>query len=201
MGIDAAEPQSLLLQAQAGDAEAYGELCRNHEGALLRHAASLCGNLSLAEDLAQDTLVEGWRSLRRYNGRCRFFTWLCAILLNRYRNTLRAKRPVLFSALGFFGGKSSPYDVADDRNGPDQALALNEQVELVRRCVQALPAKHRQVVYLRFFVDDSLEAIAAAMGCSVGTAKSRLFHALEKLRQMKELRCESRHPETDARTL
>jgi len=48
-----------------------------------------------------------------------------------------------------------------------------------------LPAKHQQVIYLRFYVDDSLEGIAAALGCSVGTVKSRLFHALDKLRGMK----------------
>lgn len=47
-----------------------------------------------------------------------------------------------------------------------------------------LPKKHRDVVYLRFYVDNSLEGIAAALNCSVGTVKSRLFHALEKLRKM-----------------
>jgi RNA polymerase sigma-70 factor (ECF subfamily) len=83
------EMRSLLDQARAGDAEAFGEICRVHGTRLLRQAVALCGNLTLAEDLAQDTLVEAWKCLRRYNGRCQFFTWLCAILLNRYRNVLR----------------------------------------------------------------------------------------------------------------
>ena len=55
------------------------------------------------------------------------------------------------------------------------------------RCIQTLPARHQQVIYLRFYVDNSLESIAAALGCSVGTVKSRLFHALEKLRKMNAL--------------
>jgi RNA polymerase sigma-70 factor (ECF subfamily) len=50
-----------------------------------------------------------------------------------------------------------------------------------------LPTKHQQVIYLRFYVDNSLEGIAAALGCSVGTVKSRLFHALDKLRGMNAL--------------
>jgi RNA polymerase sigma-70 factor (ECF subfamily) len=58
---------------------------------------------------------------------------------------------------------------------------------LVQQCIQALPAKHQQVIHLRFYVDDSLEGIAAALGCSVGTVKSRLFHALDKLRGMNVL--------------
>ena len=89
VNVEVPDTQSLLDRARAGDVEAFGELCRVHETGLLRHAAALCGNVTLAEDLAQDTLVEAWKSLHRYQGRCRFLTWLCAILLNRYRNTLR----------------------------------------------------------------------------------------------------------------
>ena len=73
---------------------------------------------------------------------------------------------------------------ADHRSLPDQAAQLCEQAASVRTCIRALPTKHQQVVYLRFYVDDSLEGIAAALGCSVGTVKSRLFHALDKLRGM-----------------
>src|SRR6266446_3337395 len=86
------EAADLLEQAQAGDLEAFSEVCRAHETRLLRQALSLCGDVSLAKELAQDTLVEAWKCLRRYNGKCLFFTWLCAILLNRYRNVLRENR-------------------------------------------------------------------------------------------------------------
>ena len=46
-----------------------------------------------------------------------------------------------------------------------------------------LPEKHRQVIHLRFYADASLEEIAAALGCAIGTVKSRLHHGLEKLRR------------------
>jgi RNA polymerase sigma-70 factor, ECF subfamily len=69
---------------------------------------------------------------------------------------------------------------------------------LVHQCIRALPQKHQDVIYLRFYVDNSLEGIAAALGCSLGTVKSRLFHALEKLRSMNVLKEQSR---TAKRTL
>jgi DNA-directed RNA polymerase specialized sigma24 family protein len=47
------------------------------------------------------------------------------------------------------------------------------------------------VIYLRFYVDDSLEGIAAALGCSLGTVKSRLYYALDKLREMSALNAQS----------
>jgi RNA polymerase sigma-70 factor (ECF subfamily) len=198
------ENRSLLQQAQGGDVEAFGGLCRIYEKRLFRQAAALCGNTALAEDLAQDTLVEAWKSLRRYNGRCQFYTWLCAILVNRYRNILREKRPVPFSTLA-----------ADDENEvqrgldqtvhaeplPDQCASLREEAALVRQCIQALPPKHQQIILLRFYVDDSLEGIAAALGCSVGTVKSRLFHALEKLRSMQAMSRHFNHLESKALSL
>ena len=191
---ESSDTRSLLDRARAGDTEAFCDMCRLHETRLWRQAIALCGDATLAEDLAQDTLVEAWKCLRRYNGRCQFFTWLCAILLNRYRNTIRSKRPVPLSSLAGHDRKecqNSIDNLADQDSSPDQAAQLREQATLVRNCIQALPTKHQQVIYLRFYVDDSLEGIAAALGCSVGTVKSRLFHALDKLRGMNALNVQS----------
>jgi RNA polymerase sigma-70 factor (ECF subfamily) len=78
---------------------------------------------------------------------------------------------------------------------------LREEAALVRRCIEALPPKHQQVILLRFYVDDSLDGIAAALGCSVGTVKSRLFHALDKLRAMQALSGPFIHLKSKAATL
>ena len=185
--IETPDTRSLLELARAGDAEAYGEVYRTHATRLLRQAMALCGNVALAKELAQDTLVEAWKCLRRYNGRCAFFTWLCAILLNRYRNSLRKNRLLPVSILGSRERDelTNVVEKLRDRGSPpDEAAEWREQTALVRKCIDSLPVKHQQVIYLRFYVDDSLEGIAAALGCSVGTVKSRLFHALDKLRGM-----------------
>jgi RNA polymerase sigma-70 factor (ECF subfamily) len=70
---------------------------------------------------------------------------------------------------------------------PDEAAQMHEQAASVWQCIHSLSARHQQVIYLRFYADDSLEGIAAALDCPVGTVKSRLFHALDKLRSMKAL--------------
>ena len=197
-----AEPsaeRSLLDRAQAGDADAFCELCRTYETPLLRQAMMVCGNAILAEELAQDTLVAAWKSLHRYNGRCKLFTWLCAILLNRYRNTLREKRPVPISSLqreDRHGFQNNLELLTDDNSSPDEVEQRREQAAVVFQCVQALSPKYRRVIHLRFYVDDSLESIAAALGCSIGTVKSRLFRALNKLRAMNPLNPNLRPPKT-----
>lgn len=187
VAIEAPNSPDLLDRASRGDADAFCELCRVHETRLLRQATALCGNSVMAEDLAQDTFIEAWKCLRRYNGQCRFFTWLCAILVNRYRNMLRSQRarPDSLPQCPCNGDQAA---TADTTNAPDHAAEMREEAALIRKCVELLPLRHQQVIYLRFYAEDSLEGIAAALGCSVGTVKSRLFHALEKLRKMNALR-------------
>jgi len=185
------DASDLLSRAQAGDADSFWALCRVHETRLLRQATQLCGDLSLAEDLAQETLFAAWKSIRRFNGQCQFFTWLCAILVNRYRNIRRQRLPVALSALSVTdrdGVHCVLENVCEQSPSPEEMAANAESMRFVRQCLNDLPAKHREVIYLRFYVEDSLEAIAAALDCSVGTVKSRLFNALEKLRKMNRVR-------------
>lgn len=199
--IENTDTQSLLDLARSGDTEAFCELCRAYETPLLRQAMSLSRNETLAKDLAQDTLVEAWKSLSRYNGRCQFFTWLCAILLNRYRNTIRQGRS-RFSSANAAPNKDALDtldNVAAPESLPDETVLAREQASVILQCINLLPAKHQQVIYLRFYIDDSLDGIAAALHCSVGTVKSRLFRALDKLRAMNAL--QSARPERRIGTL
>ena len=201
---ETSDARTLLALAQAGDVEAYSEVYRAYAIRLLRHAVALCGNATLAEELAEDTLVEAWKYLRRYNGRCEFFTWLCAILLNRYRNSVRENRFPPVSALGRREQDEfteTTERLADRGALPDETAEKRDQAALVRKCIARLPAKQQQVIYLRFYVDDSLEGIAAALGCSVGTVKSRLFHALDRLRGMNALNAQCGDLKTKGGTL
>ena len=182
--------RGLIARSREGDPEAFCTLYRTFEGRLLRQANAFCGDQMLAEDLSQEVFFQAWKSLRRYNGQCQFFTWLCAILLHRSRSFLGQRRPLPLSTL-LSGEQESAQDLLDNlpdgSAGPDQCAQISERAAFLLGCVQRLPRKHQEVVFLRFYVDDSLESIAAALGCSIGTVKSRLFDGLEKLRKMRGL--------------
>ena len=181
----------LLTRARAGETAAFCRLAAEHERRLLQQACGLTHDPSAAEDLVSETLVEAWRSLSRYNGACRFSTWLFSILLHRHQKALRRarSRPIPLAAL--------PSAQADERRqaqeslpaagpSPAEAAMRKEAADRVRQAVQTLPEKHQQVVLLRFFEDASLPEIAALLHCSLGTVKSRLHYALEKLRESQE---------------
>jgi RNA polymerase sigma-70 factor, ECF subfamily len=178
----------LLTRARAGDTSAFCRLATEHEGRLLRQACGLARDQSAAEDLVAETLVEAWRSLSRYDGTCRFSTWLFSILLHRHQKALRRarSRPIPLAALPSVEAderRQAQEDVPAEAPSPAAEAMRREAADKLRAAVAALPEKHQQVILLRFFEDASLPEIAALLGCSVGTVKSRLHYALEKLRE------------------
>ncbi|HUA37642.1 MAG TPA: sigma-70 family RNA polymerase sigma factor [Candidatus Sulfopaludibacter sp.] len=157
---------------------------------LLRQAAALTGGLHLAEDIVSETLIEAWKSFPRYNGSCQFSTWLYAILLHRYQKSVRRarSRPVAMALLSLLEAQDlckRQENIAAPGPSPAEAAARREAFAQLRQCIELLPENHARVILLRFFEDASLPDMAAVLGCSIGTVKSRLHHALEKLRKMK----------------
>ena len=172
------DERDLIGRAQAGEAIAFEQLAERHATLLWRCALALGKDSHWAEDLAQETLIEAWRSLGRFDGRCRFSTWLYGILRHRFLKG-RPRR----NAVGLPGSDA----LAQERCtacSPDRSAETSEDARRVRQAVANLPEEHRSVVELRFFAGATLDEIAAALGCPLGTVKSRLHHGLEKLRQM-----------------
>jgi RNA polymerase sigma-70 factor (ECF subfamily) len=187
---DLSDSPALLSRARAGDAPAFCRLTEPLQARLLRQAIALAGDVSSAEDLVSETLVEAWKSLPRYEPSCRLSTWLYAILLHRHQKSLRRarSRPISLAWLPFREARDlneRQASVPSPEISPADAMAQNEISTRLQQCIAMLPDKHRQIILLRFFEDASLPDMAAVLGCSVGTVKSRLFHALEKLRKMK----------------
>jgi RNA polymerase sigma-70 factor, ECF subfamily len=172
------DEHELIDRAQAGEAIAFWRLAAQHAVPLWRCALALGKDRHWAEDLVQETLVEAWRSLARFDGRCRFSTWLYGILRHRFLKGRRRQNAVRLSASEALGQEPST------AWSPDHSAEASEDAGRVRRAVMSLPEEHRLVVELRFFAGATLDEIAAGLGCPVGTVKSRLHYALEKLRQM-----------------
>lgn len=182
----------LLARARAGDAESFWALCEPLQPRLVRQALALCRDELQARDLAQETLIAAWKSIHRFNRQCQFSTWLCSILFHKHRSALRRSRWLkLFTNLAG-ADQARAERIVDGAPTPDRALQLSERSLQILTTLERLPARQREVIFLRFYADESLEGIAAAMNCSVGTIKSRLFHALENLRKMRIIREELR---------
>ena len=178
MGNVGGDIDERILQAQAGNRAAFQQLAELHVGPLCRCALALCHDRQTAEDIAQETLMEAYKSLPRFDGRCRFSTWLNGILRHRFlKHMSRSANRALLTPL------DDQAQRAPDALGPERLLQQSEDAAKVRHAVAQLLEEHRQVIELRFFAGASLEEIAAALDVPLGTVKSRLHNGLEKLRK------------------
>ena len=181
MVIPKTAPESELIGlAQTGDARAFQRLVELHASTLYRSALVMCRDRHKAEDIVQETLIEAWRSLDRFDSRCRFSTWLYGILRHRFLKSCGHRSEGQVNTLD--GGPIEP--LMQPSLGPEVLFQMSEDAERVHRAVAELPDKHREVIELRFFADASLDDIAALLEVPLGTVKSRLHHGLEKLREM-----------------
>jgi RNA polymerase sigma-70 factor (ECF subfamily) len=173
------DQRELIDRAQAGEATAFARLAEKYAARLWRCALALCKDSHWAEDLVQETLVEAWQSLERFDGRYGgFSSWLHGILRHRF---LKGRRQQNAASHSTSDGLDQTPCMAYT---PDRSAEMAEDALRIRRTVAKLPEDHRLVVELRFFAGATLDEIAAALGCPLGTVKSRLHHALKKVRQM-----------------
>lgn len=175
--------EELAERARSGERGAFQQLAEAHAGALYRCAWSLARDRQFAEDLAQETLIEAWRSIARFDGRCRISTWLYGILRHRYLKAVRRFVRSVPADQPFDAAVAIPSEVAD----PVQPTQQAEEARQVRLAVARLPEEHRLVIEMRFFGGASLDEIAVLLGIPPGTVKSRLHNGLEKLRRQEIL--------------
>ena len=159
----------------ADDRAAFGELVLRHQSAVRNFLRQLTeGNDAQADDLAQDTFIEAYRSLSRYRGEARFSTWLFGIAHNRFRNAWRRERTARAAA---------ERDSAAAEPAPSPARALDLGADL-NEAIQTLSSDEQMAVHLFYHQDLPQQEIAAIAGWPLGTVKTHLARAKTKLRRL-----------------
>jgi RNA polymerase sigma-70 factor (ECF subfamily) len=162
----------------------FRKLVEDHYDRIFRAARFMCGDAVAAEDLVQETFLAAAQSLSGFRGQSSTYTWLYGILLNKFRRWLRHKRGTALSLQAMAGdeedGRSGEL-LATTYPGPPEIAERNEAIEQVRSAIQELTADHRSVITLRYVEGMSYEEIAEALSCPVGTVKSRVHYALQRI--------------------
>jgi RNA polymerase sigma-70 factor (ECF subfamily) len=172
----------LLLKAGRGDESAFLLLYERHRTPVFRFACRMLGSAQTAEDVTQECFLSVLRRPEAFRAeRASLRTYLCAIVRHLALKQLRKR------------GQETVLDDPQDEptvaawskpaESPLETVMGDETADTVRRAVAALPPLQREAVVLFEYQEMSLADIAAACDCDVGTVKSRLHRARERLRR------------------
>jgi RNA polymerase sigma-70 factor (ECF subfamily) len=176
----------LAMRAQGGDGKAFEEIYERHASGVARALASFAGpDRDVLDDLTQETFFRVIAGLPSYMPRRPFVHWLYTIALNVGRNHVRRRSrvtavdPVEIDSLG--GGR-------DPAGCPPEHPLGHMLVAMVSR----LPDHMREVVSMRIGSDMPYAEIAEMLGIEEGTARTRMHHAIKRLRDQLQVLAEKK---------
>ncbi len=180
------DDQQLVERLKAGDQAAYAEMVEQHAGRIYNLALRLLGDEAAAEDVLQETFMNAFRAIKRFEGRSSLGTWLYRIANNAALMQLRKNEPVTFSIdapLETDEGDDIPRQFFDFCCLPERDLLSAEARQEMRAAIDTLPEGLRMVFLLRDIEGLSTQETADELGLSVPAVKTRLMRARLALRE------------------
>jgi RNA polymerase sigma-70 factor (ECF subfamily) len=173
----------LVRQVLAGRREAYADLAQRWSARITAICHARARRADVADDLAQETLLRGFRALHTLSDPAKFGPWLMGIAARAALDWLKAReRTTLpFSTLG----TDEPYErtLTSPASPPDEAVFAAEERRHLLAEIEALPEAFRQVVMLYYYDDLTYRDLAALLGVSTATINARLTKARTMLRE------------------
>ena len=171
------EEQDLLRRLQRGERQCLARLVDRHGEALMQYLHSILRNRERAEDAFQDTWVLVVRKIHRCDAGRPFAPWLFRVARNRAYDEIRSSR-----RRSFFGLEERTLRTqADPGSAPSAAVDRLAAGEIATRLLPLLEPGFRELIHLRFYRECSYEEIAEICDIPLGTVKSRLRRALDRL--------------------
>ena len=166
----------LVRRVAAGETRAFEELYRIYHPRLTRFLINILRRPHLVEEALDDTMMVVWRRPASFTGASKVSTWIFAIA---YRTALKA--------LSRLDEPQEDID-AEQRPSPDhdpeRRLGDRQVQKILLEAMDKLSSDHRVVVDLTYYHEAGYREIAQIMNCPVGTVKTRMFHARQKLKDL-----------------
>lgn len=171
----------LIRKAQKGDADAFTALCAPYEGLVYRHCLQMLHNPADAEDAAQDAMLRAYRAMQTFRADSNVATWLFRIAhnvcLDFLKRPLNRREGVSLDAL-----REEGFEPADEQHTPESRYVAASEQEQLRDVIAKLPEEQQALLSLRYGDGLSYEELSQTLGIGLGTVKSKLNRAKEKLR-------------------
>lgn len=180
----------LIKGFQSGDKEAFDKLVLENMNKVFNLCYRFVGNYEEADDCAQETFIKVYRHLNKFRFQSAFSTWLYRIAVNTCKNHLKSagyrnsKETVSIDKdIRSNEGETYKFEIKDETLSPANVLERKEKSAQIQSAINSLSGEHKEVVVLRDIEGLSYGKIAEITGNELGTVKSKLARAREKLRE------------------
>ncbi len=177
------EDRELVRRAQKEDKEAFEELIRRHTNRVFAVASGILHRREDVEDISQQVFVKAYFSLKRFDQRAAFSTWLYKITVNECWDLLRKRkvRPLVYEA--DLSEEQAKQLAASDQGAPGrpdvrESLEARQQVAML---LEGLDERDRTMLILKEVEGFAIEEIAEVLDLNANTVKVRLFRARKKI--------------------
>jgi RNA polymerase sigma-70 factor (ECF subfamily) len=178
-----ADDRELVRRAQRADKEAFEELVRRHQHRVFAVAGGILRQREDVEDIAQQVFVKAYFSLKRFDQRAAFSTWLYKITVNECWDLLRKRkvRPLIYES-DLSEEQARQFGAPDERKErePDISEKL-EARQRVERLLEGLDERDRTMLVLKEVEGFAVEEIAQILDLNANTVKVRLFRARRRI--------------------
>jgi RNA polymerase sigma-70 factor, ECF subfamily len=179
----------LVKRCQAGDSEAFDELVVRYRTRVFGMIYNMVHSEQDAWDLAQDSFVKAWKSIKRFRGQSSFYTWIYRIVMNVTIDWLRKKQvkgtgAEFDDAIQLKEIEPASRTVPKADALPSEKMEQTEIREQIDQAIAQLSPDHRAVILMKEIEGMQYHEIAEALECSIGTVMSRLFYARKKLQTL-----------------
>lgn len=184
---EAATDAELVYAFKGGDIVAFTALVERHERALINFFYQCSWDHQVSEDCAQEVFVKLYAHLDRYEAKAKFTTFLYRVARNHWIDRIRSNRRPgvsLDAPAGAEGSRSLKEQLPARSEAPTDRMMRLESAEKLQRALDQLPEDQRTVVILSELQGMRYQEIAEVMDVPVGTIKSRMFTAMQRLKEL-----------------
>ena len=172
----------LIDRFKRGEESAFEELVLKYQDRIYNLCRHMLSNAHDAEDAAQDTLIKAYQNLKKFRPEASFYTWLYRIAVN---TCLDYKKRPLFESIFKFSDKGEEFTLeqVSAEPSPERLYESKQLEQALYKSLGKLSPNLRMVIILKEIEGLSYEEIAGILDVSIGTVKSRISRAREKLKQ------------------
>ena len=172
------------LAVETGDPKAYAELMKLYRDPLYFMIYEKIGDQDISKYLTIESLGKAFKKLHLYKPDYVFSTWLFAVARNHCIDYLRKNKLSTFSIDKMMiddEGKKTTFDLESKDPNPEKLLMKKQRIKILRRIVDQLKPKYRDLVKLRYFKEYTYDEIAEELELPLGTVKAQLHRSREQL--------------------